>query len=173
MRVVFCYLPDTSAQPLDTSAQPLQISRTHVCTLFSKSYLIWNLMPYVPFLVGFRIVVSSIYKLKKVYVWWKFCVPDRKLSFPCIPPCICYGISHELTLSDQSFPQLQNRTNAVKQEASVCPAAIGGPFKILNRSERPETISEKRFCGLCYVIGSHVALAFIQIKFQKMSATTD
>ena len=87
--------------------------------------------------------------------------------FPVFLPVSVMEFRMNLLFPDQSFPHLQNRTSAVKQEASVCPAAIGGPFKILNRSERPETISEKRFCGLCYVIGSHVALAFIQMNFRR------
>jgi hypothetical protein len=41
---------------------------------------------------------------------------------------------------EQSFSELKNRTSAVNQEASVCTAGIGGPFKLLNHhNERLET----------------------------------
>lgn len=72
-----------------------------------------------------------------------------------------------------SYPELKNRTSAVKPGQSVGTAAIGGPFKLLNHDGKP--VTEKDFLGkwtLLYFGFTHCP-DICPDELQKMAAAID
>lgn len=72
-----------------------------------------------------------------------------------------------------SYPELKNRTSAVKPGHSVGTAAIGGPFKLLNHDGKP--VTEKDFMGkwTLFYFGFTHCPDICPDELQKMAAAID
>jgi protein SCO1 len=97
-------------------------------------------------------------------VFWKYLIEVGRLVLIAV-----YLVFFSLL----SYPELKNRTSAVKPGQSVGTAAIGGPFKLLNHDGKP--ITEKDFFGkwtLLYFGFTHCP-DICPDELQKMAAAID
>lgn len=101
--------------------------------------------------------------LLEVFIW------SRKV----LAPWILIAVYLVIFFSLPSYPELKNRTSAVRPGQSVGTAAIGGPFKLLNHDGKP--VTEKDFMGkwTLFYFGFTHCPDICPDELQKMAAAID